>query len=89
MRAVFILTASKEAGQKVTGAALVALLQLVWQRCARLQPRLEQVRSAAACGGGGWVLTVCGGASEQSPRTQGQGSAESAAQGQSAAINGI
>jgi len=60
MRAVFILTASTCQPGKVKRAALVALLQLVWQRCARLQPRLERARSASdcasACGRVGWVL---------------------------------
>jgi hypothetical protein len=49
MRAVFILTASTYQPGKLTEEALVALLQLVWQRCARLQTRLEQVRSASDC----------------------------------------
>ncbi len=39
----------KLAGQKWTGVALVVLLQLVWQRCARPQPRLERARSASEC----------------------------------------
>jgi len=62
MRAVFILTASTSQPGKSERAALVAQLQLVWQRSARLQPRPEQVRSASACapacGCVGWVLTV-------------------------------
>ena len=37
------------AGQTDGGGTLVALLQLVWQRCARLQTSLEQVRSASDC----------------------------------------
>ncbi len=47
----------KLAGQS-DGAALVALLQLAWQRCARLQPRREQATCAPACGCVGWFLTV-------------------------------